>query len=192
MADEKQGDNSLSSQKLRKKHKLSLGRQCAAWGCNSRGLKEQEVRNPVSSGIAFFKFPDNKNQKKVWCSRIKRVDGKDGFNVNQNTRLCEKHFKPEDITRAPGGTRKSLKEFATPFLSEDLALEASSPSNKHKQPTLRPSPRKKYREPEEDQSLIQQQKQLEQESQVDWKAKYYELLKENEILKLATSVKKID
>ena len=73
-------------------------------GMFSRALKEQEAGGrPVSSGITFFKFPQDKNRRKLWCNRMKRVDGKDGFNVSFST-LCEKHFNSEDVLRAPGGT----------------------------------------------------------------------------------------
>lgn len=34
--------------------------------------------------------------KNVWCNLMKRQDGKDGFIVNQYTRLCDLHFKEGD------------------------------------------------------------------------------------------------
>ena len=36
--------------------------------------------------------------KNEWCRLIKRVDGQDKFNVTSSTRICDAHFRPEDIT----------------------------------------------------------------------------------------------
>ena len=44
----------VEKEKRKYKHKQTLGRQCAAWGCFSTALKEQEGGGrPVSSGITF-------------------------------------------------------------------------------------------------------------------------------------------
>ena len=174
----------VEKEKRKYKHKPTLGRQCAAWGCFSRALKEQEGGGrPVSSGITFFKFPQDKNRRKLWCNRIKRVDGKDGFNVTFST-LCEKHFKSEDVLRAPGGTRKKLKPNATPYLTEELVIKSTE--NTRKAPIFRPSPRKKYREEEfettEEISIDGGEKEN-FEGEIDWGKKYNELSKENKLLK---------
>ncbi|XP_066918664.1 THAP domain-containing protein 1-like [Clytia hemisphaerica] len=152
MADEKLADvpsESSTKKKAKKYHKPTLGRQCAAWGCYNKGLKEGEGGERVPSELSFFTFPEDKDRLSLWCSRIKRVNGKDNFKVTKATTLCEKHFRTEDIHRPPGGTRKRLKDKKTvvPYLTEEEAFEASSSNpNKRKKPTLRPSPRKKYRE----------------------------------------------
>ena len=57
-----------------KQYKPSLGKQCAAWGCDGRGLVEFEGQR-ISSAISFFTFPKDPGMRKVWCNRIKRVDG---------------------------------------------------------------------------------------------------------------------
>ena len=80
---------------VKKKKKISLGRECAAYGCantfyNSDGL---------ATGLHFFKFPQKNPEKQVWCNLIKRQDGKDGFCVNVNTYLCHKHFLESDIKK---------------------------------------------------------------------------------------------
>ena len=127
MADNKQGSSEKSDEKPKGKHKPSLGRQCAAYGCDNRTFKEEEG-NRVTSKISFFKFPDDANRVKFWCSRIERVNGKDNFKVTKTTVLCEKHFRPEDIYRAPGGTKKRLsnRETVIPYFTEEEALKASS------------------------------------------------------------------
>ena len=74
----------------------------------------------------------------------------------------------------------------TPYLTEELALEATSSNlGKRKQPALRLSPRKRFRaeeyipEPEPEEEIQRSEK----EEEVDWKAKYLELVAENNILK---------
>lgn len=110
-----------------------MEKQCAAWGCFSRGLIDKDGEK-VTSGITFFKFPNDKDLKKLWCSRIKRVDGRDNFKVTKSTVLCDKHFHTDDIIRPCGGTRKRLKKDAKPFLtSEDIELSSST---KRKEPTF--------------------------------------------------------
>ncbi|KXJ29641.1 hypothetical protein AC249_AIPGENE18583 [Exaiptasia diaphana] len=42
-------------------------------------------------------------------------EGKDGFKVTKNTKCCDNHFRPDEITHVPGGTRWSLKLNATPI-----------------------------------------------------------------------------
>ena len=196
MADNKQGSSEISNEKPKRKHKQSLGRQCAAYGCGNRTFIKEEGGNRVTSKISFFKFPDNADRVKYWCSRIKRVNGKDNFKVTKTTVLCEKHFRPEDIYRPPGGTKRRLsdKETVIPYFTEEEALEASSTttnttnSKKQKPPASRSSPRKKFREsqepipafPEPQQDLVAEP---EMEESIDWKAKYHELLQEHNLLK---------
>ena len=126
--------------KMKKQYKQSLGKQCAAWGCDSRGLVEFEGQR-ISTAISFFMFPKDPGMRKVWCNRIKRVDGKDNFRVTNHIVLCEKHFTQSDIVRPPGGTQKRLKKGAKPVLFETMADDSS----KRKAPVDRSSPRKKFR-----------------------------------------------
>ena len=189
MADEKSELSKEKAKPTQKKRKPSLGKQCAAWGCNNKGLKEEEGER-ISSVLTFFTFPEKTERINYWCSRIKRINGKDNFKVTKATVLCEKHFRLEDIHRPPGGTRKRLKDKGSviPYLTEEEALEASSSNpKKRKEPTLRPSPRKKFREePLEhdlepdypDPSILEQS-----EPEIDWQEMYYKLLEENKRLK---------
>ena len=65
--------------------------------------------------FVFFKFPEEPSEKTVWCNKIKRQDGKDGFRVNESTRVCEKHFESFKIYRPPGGTRWRLIDGTRPL-----------------------------------------------------------------------------
>ena len=79
------------------------------------------------------------NPKKVlWCNRIGKIDGKDGFKVTKNTKICHIHFNPDDITRVPGGSRWSLKPDAAPIKT------GKSPYVQKKKPPL---PRSVYLTP---------------------------------------------
>ncbi|XP_057296171.1 uncharacterized protein LOC130625115 [Hydractinia symbiolongicarpus] len=120
--------------------RVNFVRNSAAWGCNNRSLVEFE-NELISSTISFFKFPKDSGTRKVWCSRIKRIDGQDNFRVTSHTVLCEKHFAKSDIIKAPGGTRRRLRDGAKPTLFENV-----EDFSKRKAPVNRPSPRKKFRE----------------------------------------------
>lgn len=44
-----------------------------------------------------------------------KIDGKDGFIVTANTKICNEHFAVNDILKVPGGTRCWLKNNALPL-----------------------------------------------------------------------------
>ena len=71
----------------------------------------------------------------MWCNKIKRQDGKDGFRVNESTRVCEKHFESFKIYRPPGGTRWRLIDGARPLLHRWNSFSLGR--NKRKSPTKR-------------------------------------------------------
>lgn len=82
----------------------SRGRQCCAFGCNNYQYNVVDgVRVP--SNIHLYTFPEDRDLKNEWCRLVKRVDGLDGFHVNQSTRVCETHFFPCDFK---GGIQKRL------------------------------------------------------------------------------------
>ena len=89
------------------KKKLSQGRSCAAAQCFSR---QYTIVNgeQIPTGISFFKFPTDKATITLWCNLIHRRNNFDDFVVSDTTRLCEKHFKKDNIYRPPGGTRVRL------------------------------------------------------------------------------------
>lgn len=63
--------------------------------------------------ISYFKFPDDMNLKKRWLHAIRRDECKD-FTVNQNTKICSRHFKPEDFVESIGGQRIYVREVVVP------------------------------------------------------------------------------
>ena len=44
-----------------------------------------------------------------------KVEGKDGFRVTKNTKVCHAHFKNEDVLKVARGSRWKLKEDAKPM-----------------------------------------------------------------------------
>jgi len=123
---------------MAKNRRLSLGRECAAYGCFSRDYIVKDGER-VLSGLSFFTFPKDAAAKRIWCNLIKRQEGKDNF-VTSNKRLCELHFDPENIHRAPGGTKKKLKEGSKPV--RHAWNDFGALKNTRKPPSFRPSPRK--------------------------------------------------
>lgn len=51
--------------------------------------------------------------KKRWLHAIRRDEGK-AFRVNQNTKICSRHFKAEDLVKAIGGQRVYVKAGVIP------------------------------------------------------------------------------
>lgn len=122
----------------------SAGMQCVSYGCFSYSYKFLPNGERISSDISFFTFPKDPAERKVWCSLIKRANNKDGFTISSSTRVCERHFPPDQIHRPPGGTRKRLVTGARPTLH---TWNEYSIGSKRKEPTHRPSPRKRFRSP---------------------------------------------
>ena len=87
------------------------------------------------TNIGFFKFPKDKAKKQKWVRAVNSVRRKgvgDNFEITDFTRICEFHFKKEDISVSLGIGRKTTKSNAVPIFKK------SEP----KQPTRR-SPRKR-------------------------------------------------
>ena len=67
------------------------------------------------TNIDLFSFPNkekNPDIYKSWCQQIhkfRRKGGKDPFKITKNTKVCEFHFKPEEIKISIGREIKSLK-----------------------------------------------------------------------------------
>ena len=75
------------------------GIYCRIPQCSSSQYDNQMKK----TNIALFSFP-NKEKKpdiyKSWCQEIhkfRRKGGKDAFDITKNTKVCEFHFKPEEI-----------------------------------------------------------------------------------------------
>ena len=72
-----------------------------------------------------------------------KIDGKDGFAVTANTKICDQHFLPEDIVKVPGGKRWRLKDGAIPIkVGQPLRDE-----RKRKPPAMRYEPNIRLKKP---------------------------------------------
>ena len=87
------------------------GMYCCISECGS----SQYDRNMNKTNIALFSFP-NKEKKpavcKSWCNEIRkfrRKGGKDGFTITKSIKVCELHFKPDEIKTTLGQGIKTLK-----------------------------------------------------------------------------------
>ena len=87
------------NQERKKKFKVRRDKECVSFGCTNT----EYLRNGTASGISFFKVPRKPSVRSRWCNLMKRQHGRDSFHVTANTVICERHFKPEDIYRPPGG-----------------------------------------------------------------------------------------
>ena len=71
----------------RLKAKASQGKQCAAFGCNSRSYRVVNGKREKDADFKFFKFPDDPGEVKVWCKEIKINSVMAGTDLNlQNAR----------------------------------------------------------------------------------------------------------
>ncbi|XP_037907436.1 uncharacterized protein LOC119649387 [Hermetia illucens] len=67
--------------------------RCAVFGCNSDN--EKKNRSEEEKKIRFYTFPEDKKQSDLWKIKCCRKD-----NLNAATsRVCSRHFTPEDYKR---------------------------------------------------------------------------------------------
>ena len=113
------------------------------------------------SNIGFFKFPierKNSEQRKKWVSTIKQFRRKgsgDTFEVNSSTRVCEFHFKPEEIKVSAGIGRKTLLPgvFPTMFKFREKHVRKKRKSPAKRREIIEESTESEYEE-EDDNSEI--------------------------------------
>ena len=132
MNEEKQSCSSSSSSKELKGGKSIY---CCIPGCTSSFYD----RNNNKTDIGFFHFPTDKEEKKAWVRAVNNVrkGPGDNFNITKYTRVCEKHFKKEDI------------KVSNDFHKRKTRIKGAVPTFKKpepKKPTRR-SPRKRSTEP---------------------------------------------
>ena len=125
----------------------SSGKQCAAYNCFNRSYII-EFGERKASGIKFFQFPKDKNEISLWCNLIKRKNSLDSFNVTSSSYVCCSHFKAQDILKAAGGTRCTLRKGAKPSLHSWNNFKASE--KERKSPGYRQSPQKSIVLPDND------------------------------------------
>lgn len=114
--------------------KRSRGKQCSVYGCFNFAF----LQNGVPSGIHLFHIPkavlSDKHKRDRWCSLIKRHDGRDGFSLNNNTVVCQNHFRSEDITISLARKRWSLKPDVEPTVFDWANLKSKRKSPKKRLP----------------------------------------------------------
>ena len=81
--------------------------------CCVPNCTKKKYRTENGEKISYLKFPDDVILKKRWLHAIRRDEGK-AFRVNQNTKICSRHFKPEDLVKAIGGQRVYVKAGVIP------------------------------------------------------------------------------
>lgn len=94
--------------------------------------KENRDKN-TGEKISFFRFPEDENLRKQWLHAIRRDVGP-YFSITEGTRVCSKHFKPEDLRKTAQKTKP--KPGTVPSI---FAWKRSSP-RKRPPPSPRPSP----------------------------------------------------
>lgn len=81
--------------------------------CCVPNCTENLYRTENGKKMSYFKFPDDVNLKKRWLHAIRRDEGKE-YSVNQNMKICPRHFKPEDFVKSIGGQRIYVREGVMP------------------------------------------------------------------------------
>ncbi|KAI8425465.1 LOW QUALITY PROTEIN: hypothetical protein MSG28_007210 [Choristoneura fumiferana] len=66
--------------------------------------------------LAYFSIPTPPKRRLKWLKKIRRMDILRNGKVSGYHRVCEVHFKPEDIGRTASGARKRLLARAAPAL----------------------------------------------------------------------------
>ena len=91
--------------------KGKTGTTCCIPNCDST-----QLHHNIKTGIGFFKLPSNKTRKKQWkkvISQYRRKSANGHFNI-ETARICEHHFKPDEINVSIGRGFKSVKKNAVP------------------------------------------------------------------------------
>ena len=100
---------------------------CCVPLCTKKDKRDQDTGEKIS----FFRFPDDVNLRKQWLHAIRRDVGPN-FSIKEGTRVCSRHFKPEDLKRSLND-KISPKPGAVPSI---FAWKRSSP-RKRPPPTPR-------------------------------------------------------
>ena len=94
-------------------------------------------KNKSKSGIGLFKFPAETSLRRKWLaaiSRYRRKGGVDQFKITNATRVCEFHFKPDEIRVSKGIGRKTLLRGSVPSM---FKFKQSEEKNVRKLPPKR-------------------------------------------------------
>lgn len=85
---------------------------CCVPLCTKKDKRDKDTGEKIS----FFRFPDDPSTRKQWIHAIRRDVGKD-FSILEGTRVCSRHFKPEDLKKSLNG-RISPKPGSVPSIFE--------------------------------------------------------------------------
>lgn len=100
---------------------------CCVPLCTKKDKRDKDTGEKIS----FFRFPDDDALRKQWLHAIRRDVGPH-FVIKEGTRVCSRHFKPEDLKRSLNN-KVSYKPGAVPSV---FAWKRSSP-RKRPPPTPR-------------------------------------------------------
>ncbi|CAH1396345.1 unnamed protein product [Nezara viridula] len=93
---------------------------CSAYNCSSRHKKE--------SGISFYTFPRDPVMRKKWIIAMKRKN----FEPTYSSRVCSKHFTPDQYQIRPNCNFELLKPDSVPSVFE-FSSELTHPSCRKKE-----------------------------------------------------------
>ena len=111
----------ISSTGKRSRDLMWKGQYCCVPLCHNASGRSAEQRQFGSVRISFHSFPNlstDKERAKEWIVKIRRDPGPD-FVINNNTKVCSEHFKPEDFLcggENPQAGRCMLTKTAVPSL----------------------------------------------------------------------------
>uniref|UniRef100_A0A3Q2DS82 THAP domain-containing protein 1 n=1 Tax=Cyprinodon variegatus TaxID=28743 RepID=A0A3Q2DS82_CYPVA len=81
--------------------------------CRCSALSLCTCSSRYNSKVSFHRFPVDIVVRQHWLTKIRRQD----FSPRRVTRVCSRHFLPDDLLETPRGKR-CLKKGAFPFLFE--------------------------------------------------------------------------
>ena len=94
---------------------------CCVPLCTKKDKRDKDTGEKIS----FFRFPDDDALRKQWLHAIRRDVGPH-FVIKEGTRVCSRHFKPEDLKRSLNN-KVSYKPGAVPSV---FAWKCSSPEKR--------------------------------------------------------------
>ncbi|XP_065884580.1 uncharacterized protein [Dysidea avara] len=116
---DKNGDISTTSKRCR--DEVWKGQYCCVPSCRNASGGSAGRRQLGSARVSFHSFPNlstDKERAKEWIVKIRRDPGPD-FVINEYTKVCSEHFKPEDYLcggEDPQAARRMLTKTAVPSL----------------------------------------------------------------------------
>ena len=67
---------------------------CCVPFCTLKGYRDANGEK-----ISYFNFPKNNMLRAKWIHAIRREEGKN-FKINAVTKVCSRHFKPQDLKKS--------------------------------------------------------------------------------------------